>query len=227
MAQSTTSAHLARTFGWAMLATLLVYLINTVLTLGFQWPGPASVLGGEVSLLGALQLALYILGVVVAWQWVSRNPAVTLRTEAEQINRFNVFLIRGLFWSVLLIGLADMAISFLRVEDLLRVDVFYAGMSPQGKGFINAIGATAMGCAMCWTILLNGLGSKSAIIYSPMVNFEVSQSGFGMYTKYLMAGFLGVFAITMLIQFVSQFLEATADYRGDPDARVIESASAH
>jgi len=84
-----------------------------------------------------------------------------------------------------------------------------------------------MGCAMCWTILLNGLGSKSAIIYSPMVNFEVSQSGFGMYTKYLMAGFLGVFAITMLIQFVSQFLEATADYRGDPDARVIESASAH
>lgn len=323
MAQSTTSAHLARTFGWAMLATLLVYLINTVLTLGFQWPGPASVLGGEVSLLGALQLALYVLGVVVAWQWVSRNPAVTLRTEAEQINRFNVFLIRGLFWSVLLIGLADMAISFLRVEDLLegvfgeqlardlgkprfrgpevhmpllflgfviacvtrglafhwlallivvaelaivftrfvfsyeqafmgdlvrfwyaalflfasahtlyadghvRVDVFYAGMSPQGKGFINAIGATAMGCAMCWTILLNGLGSKSAIIYSPMVNFEVSQSGFGMYTKYLMAGFLGVFAITMLIQFVSQFLEATADYRGDPDARVIESASAH
>ncbi len=323
MAQNTTSAQLARTFGWAMLAALFVYLVNTVLTLGYELPGPASALSGDATLLGTAQLALYAIGFLAAWLWVSKRPDITLRTEAERINRFNVYLIRALFWSVLLIGLADMVISFLRVEDLLeglfgeqlardlgkprfrgpeihmpllflgfviacvtrglafhwlallivaaelgivftrfifsyeqafmgdlvrfwyaalflfasahtlyadghvRVDVFYAGMSPKGKGFINALGATAMGCAMCWTILLNGFGSKSAIIYSPLVNFEVSQSGFGMYTKYLMAGFLGVFAITMLIQFVSQFLEATADYRGDPDARVIASASAH
>jgi len=33
-----------------------------------------------------------------------------------------------------------------------------------------------------------------------------------------MAGFLGVFAITMLIQFVSQMFAAYADYRGDPVA---------
>ena len=52
---------------------------------------------------------------------------------------------------------------------------------------------------------------KSAIIASPLINFEVSQSGFGMYVKYLMAGFLGVFAVTMMVQFVSYLFEAVAD----------------
>ncbi|MEM6986883.1 MAG: TRAP transporter small permease subunit [Pseudomonadota bacterium] len=322
MAQSLASSHVARFFGWAMLTILFVYLVNTVLTLGMQWPGPGSALSGGGTL-GYLQLGLYAAALIVAWQLVTRRSNTTLRQDADLINTLNVYLIRALFWAVLLIGVADAAVSFLRVEDLLeplfgeqmardlgkpryrgpeihmpllflgfviaavtrglafhwlallivvaelaivftrfvfsyeqafmgdlvrfwyaalflfasahtlyadghvRVDVFYAGMSPRGKGFVNALGAIIMGCALCWTILLNGLGSKSAIIYSPMVNFEVSQSGFGMYTKYLMAGFLGVFAITMLIQFVSQFMEATADYRGDPDARVIEAPSAH
>ena len=49
-----------------------------------------------------------------------------------------------------------------------------------------------------------------------MLNFEVLQSGFGMYTKYLMAGFLGVFAITMLVEFVAFMMNSVADYRGDP-----------
>jgi hypothetical protein len=31
-------------------------------------------------------------------------------------------------------------------------------------------------------------------------------SGYGMYVKYLMAGFLAIYALTMLIQFVSYFL---------------------
>ena len=51
------------------------------------------------------------------------------------------------------------------------------------------------------------------------MNFEVSQSGFGMYIKYWMAGFLGVFAISMQIQFVSYLLESFADFRGDPGGR--------
>jgi len=40
-----------------------------------------------------------------------------------------------------------------------------------------------------------------------------------MYVKYFMAGFLGVFAVTMMVQFVAQFFEAVADKRGEPGAR--------
>ena len=34
-----------------------------------------------------------------------------------------------------------------------------------------------------------------------------------------MAGFLAVFAVTMLIQFVSQMFDSYADYRDDPGGR--------
>ena len=92
-------------------------------------------------------------------------------------------------------------------------------MKPKTKGLVNAIGTLLLGVTFCWSILLVGMGGKSAIINSPLLNFEVSQSGFGMYVKYLMAGFLGLFAISMKIQFVSYFLDAVADYRGDPGGR--------
>jgi len=105
-------------------------------------------------------------------------------------------------------------------EGHVRVDVFYAGLSRRAKGTVNAFGAIFLGMSLCWTIIILGFKGKASIIYGPLSNFEVSQSGFGMYTKYLMAGFLAVFAITMLIQFVSQMFEAYADNRGDPGGRV-------
>ena len=83
------------------------------------------------------------------------------------------------------------------------------------------MGAILFGMALCWTILVIGLAGKASVIYGPLANFEVSQSGFGMYTKYLMAGYLGIFAITMLIQFVSQLFDATADIRNEPGAREV------
>ena len=42
-----------------------------------------------------------------------------------------------------------------------------------------------------------------------------------------MAGFLGVFAITMLIQFVSYLLESVADYRNEPGRRELAASSGH
>ncbi len=60
---------------------------------------------------------------------------------------------------------------------------------------------------------------------APLLNFEVTQTGFGMYVKYLMAGFLAIFAMTMLIQFCAMLLDAVADRRGDPGAREHDGAS--
>ncbi len=54
------------------------------------------------------------------------------------------------------------------------------------------------------------MAGKGASINSPLLSFEISQSGFGMYVKYLMAGFLVVFAVSMAIQFVSTILGGVA-----------------
>jgi TRAP-type mannitol/chloroaromatic compound transport system permease small subunit len=104
----------------------------------------------------------------------------------------------------------------------VRVDVFYAGFGRTKKGFVNAFGSIFLGMASMWVIIWIGLGSKTSIINSPVMNFEITQSGpTGMYIKYQMAAFLGIFAITMLIQFVSYFFESVADKRDEPGHRTV------
>ncbi len=313
---------LSRFFSWAMLAYLAAYLLNNSLVHAAKWPGVAKAFSSEGGWQAWVQILIYAAAFAIAWLYVNRSQR-SMRADANTITGINTYLIRSLFWAILFIGLADMAISFLRVEGLLhhvvseqmvkdlgrpqyrgptihmpllclgfvlgaftrtlgfhwfallivvaelaivitrfifsyeqafmgdlvrfwyaalflfasaytllqeghvRVDVFYSGMKERTKGFVNAFGAIAFGITLCWTIIFIGFSGKSAIIYGPLVNFEVSQSGFGMYTKYLMAGFLGVFAITMLIQFVAQFLESCADYRNLPGRRKIATDIAH
>ncbi len=313
-AQSLQPNHplLMRLFGWTMLTTLFTYLLNNYLSLENEWPGVFALFSGNIATPSIIQLAIYAAGFLLALFYVMGSKQRALRDDAKTINRFNAYLCRGFFWAVVFVGLADMSISFLRVEGLLgnvvneemvkdlgrstfrgmyvhypliaagfvlalftrtlgfhwlallivmaeltivitrfifsyeqafmgdlvrfwyaalflfasaytllheghvRVDVFYAGLSRRSKGRVNTIGAIILGMSLCWTILIIGFKGKASIIYGPLANFEVSQSGFGMYTKYLMAGFLAVFAVTMLIQFVSQMFESYADYRSDP-----------
>lgn len=308
-------ALLMRIFGWTMLATLVTYLFNNYLVVNYELPGVTPLFSGSFSSISIMQAGIYLAGLLLAIIYVLSTRTKALRSDASLINRFNIFLVRGFFWAVLFVGLADMAISFLRVEGLLgnvvgpelvkelgrstfrglyvhyplialgffvalftrtlgfhwlalliviaeltivitrfifsyeqafmgdlvrfwyaalflfasaytlleeghvRVDVFYAGLSRRKKGRVNTIGAIVLGMSLCWTILIIGFKGKASIIYGPLTNFEVSQSGFGMYTKYLMAGFLGVFAVTMLIQFVSQMFESYADMRQDPGGK--------
>lgn len=112
-------------------------------------------------------------------------------------------------------------------EGHVRVDVFYAGFKTRTKAIVNAVSTLFMGFTLCWTILIVGMGQKTSVINSPVLSFEVTQAGFGMYVKYMMAAFLGIFAISMMIQFVSYLLAAIADYRGEPGARIPEGGAAH
>ncbi len=312
--------NIARIFGWSILFIMFAFLANNFLTF---WGGlPGAELAKDTPALGLLQAALYPLAIIAALFLVNRRPETTLRDDSLRISNMNSFLIRACFFAVLYVGLVDMVISFLRVEDLLtvtvgdemrknlgrpqfrgvyvhyplmvlgiltamrsrvlgvewlalmvvtaeliivfsrfifsyeqsfmadlvrywygalflfasaytlleeghvRVDIFYAGFRDKTKGWINAFGSIFMGITLCWTILIIGMGQKSSIINSPLLNFEVTQSGFGMYVKYMMAGFLGVFAISMMIQFVSYFMTAIADYRGDPGKEIPAGAEA-
>ena len=318
-------APAARSFGWAMLFLMAAFLANVVLTFWFDWPGIAPAVGWGAAPADArswLQLALYVAAASGAVVLALSTPERTLREDAFKIGRINRFLIRAAFWAVFLTGLADAAISFLRVEGFLpdlvgedmtnklgksswrglyvhvpavllgvaiaavarglgfvwlallvvaaelaivfsrfifsyeqafmgdlvrfwyaalflfasaytlhrdghvRVDVLYAGMSRAARGRVNAAGSVLLGMTLCWTVLILGMWSKSAIVVSPILVFEVTQSGFGMYVKYFMAGFLAVFAASMLVQFVAAYFEATADARGEEGARE-PAAAAH
>ena len=101
-------------------------------------------------------------------------------------------------------------------EGHVRVDVIYSNFGLRTRGLVNATGAIILGSSLCWVILVLGMGSSTSIIMAPLLNFEVTQTNFGMYVKYLMAGFLAIFATTMMIQFAAMLLDSVADRRGDP-----------
>lgn len=103
-------------------------------------------------------------------------------------------------------------------EGHVRVDVLYASMRVRSKAWVNVVGCLLLGIPFCFTILLTGLESRRSSLASPIVNFEISQSGFGMYVKYLMAGFLLIFAVSMAIQFIGYFLRNAAVLLGDKRA---------
>ncbi len=67
-----------------------------------------------------------------------------------------------------------------------------------------------LGVPLCWIVLTRGMDGKANLINAPMLSYEVTQSGFGMYVKYLLAGFLVVYALSMLVVFVSSFLSSAA-----------------
>jgi len=313
-----------RVFSWSMIAVLAVFLASNYLVTTRDWPGIASILSqGDAGPLAWIQFVAYFAGFAVAAIYVLSSRAQTLRADSALISDANIFLVRAFFWAVLLIGLVDMVVSFLRVEGLLagvvgeemtkklgrpqyrgtylhmplmgaglviaaftrtlgfiwltllivvaelaivitrfvfsyeqafmgdlvrfwygalflfasaytlleeghvRVDVFYTNFTSKKKGLVNVFGSILLGLSFSWTIILIGMGSKSAMINMPLAKFEVSQSGYGLYVKYLLAAFLAVFAITMVIQFVSYFLAAVADYRGEPGKRQPEAAPTH
>jgi TRAP-type mannitol/chloroaromatic compound transport system permease small subunit len=90
----------------------------------------------------------------------------------------------------------------------VRVDVLYTNFSEKNKARVNLFGSLILGIPLCLIIFFRGMACKQCVLNQPIMNFETSQSTQGMNIKYLMAGFLIIFALTMLIQFVVYFLRS-------------------
>ena len=86
-------------------------------------------------------------------------------------------------------------------EGHVRVDVIYANFSEKRKAYTNIFGSFLLGIPLCWVVLIRGCWNETSPFNLALLNFEVTQQGFGMYVKYLMSGFLIVFALSMLFQF--------------------------
>ncbi len=328
---------ISKLFAYLMVSALFLYLLNNYLVYWQDQPGPYhlfSALGwlGESDIeltteqitQGWIQVAGYSFILLMASFYAFKNDRLSLRQESNRFQLLAAFLVRAAFWAVLLIGLTDMLISFLRVEKFLsswidealvvelgrptyrgtyihypllvasfitafvfrkisfswlalfvvlaefqivitrfvfsyeqafmgdlvrfwyaalflfasaytlfheghvRVDVLYAGFSRRKKAWSNIVGTITLGIPLCWVILMQGMGGRGNSINGPLLSFEISQSGYGMYVKYLMAAFLVVFAVTMLIQFISYLLFNIAELIDPrPDSDDEEGHGAH
>lgn len=88
----------------------------------------------------------------------------------------------------------------------VRVDVIYANFSEKVQAYTNIYGSFLLGIPLCWVVLIRGCWNETSPFNLALLNFEVTQQGFGMYVKYLMSGFLIIFALSMLFQFSSYII---------------------
>lgn len=318
-----------RSFGWIMVTTMFAFVINTYLTLALEWPKIFQLFNQDAGLTYIdyikifAEIFIYFISVVGVFYLSYLFREKSLRQDSLLLNKIVNYFIRSCFWAVVFVGMADVIISFLRVEDLLddvvgqdlatqlgrskfrgpyvhiplvflgfvvgvfikhiaftwlaflvviaellivitrfvfsyeqafqgdivrfwyaalflfasaytlfedghvRVDVLYSKFSSKTKGIVNSYGSILLGMTLCWCILLLGMWDKTNVIVNPMLSYESAQSGFGMYTKYWLASFLAIFAISMMIQFSSYLFESYADYRNEDGKREIQDNLSH
>ena len=124
-----------RVFSYSILATTFVFLINNVLTVWFDWPGVKNLfshyglfgfkklskpLSDSVLNFAFLQLFFYLISILLAIFYVNRSIKQTLTADSKILDKFTAYIIRSSFWAVLIVGLADLLISFLVVEKLVE-----------------------------------------------------------------------------------------------------------
>ena len=126
---------LIRIFSYSILATTFVFLFNNVLTVWFDWPGVKNLfshyglfgfkklskpLSDSVLNFAFLQLFFYLISILLAIFYVNRSIKQTLTADSKILDKITAYIIRSSFWAVLIVGLADLLISFLVVEKLVE-----------------------------------------------------------------------------------------------------------
>jgi len=126
---------LIRIFSYSILATTFVFLFNNILTVWFDWPGVKNLfshyglfgfkklskpLSDSVLNFAFLQLFFYLISILLAIFYVNRSIKQTLTADSKILDKFTAYIIRSSFWAVLIVGLADLLISFLVVEKLVE-----------------------------------------------------------------------------------------------------------
>ena len=124
-----------RIFSYSILATTFVFLFNNVLTVWFEWPGVKKLfsnyelfgfkklgkpLESSELTLAYSQLFFYFISILLAIFYVIRSIQQNLTTDSEILTKFSSYIIRSSFWAVLIVGIADLLISFLVVEKLVE-----------------------------------------------------------------------------------------------------------
>ena len=126
---------LIRIFSFSILSITFVFLINNVLTIWFDWPGIKQLfsnyglfgfkklgkpLEGSVLTFAFIQLFFYFISVLLVIFYVFKSINQTLESDAEILTKFTSYIIRSSFWAVLIVGAADLLISFMVVERLVE-----------------------------------------------------------------------------------------------------------
>jgi len=133
-----------RVLSYSVLAFTLAFLINNLFTVWGGWPGIKKVfshydlfgykqksLESSDLTYGYIQIIIYVVCILSVVFYVFKTYSQTLVDDSKILSKFSAYLIRGSFWAVFLVGIADFIISFMVVERLWE-----AIFSPEVKAFM-------------------------------------------------------------------------------------------
>ncbi len=126
---------LIRIFSYSILALTLVFLVNNILTVWFDWPGVKKLFSHyelfgfkklnkpleELAInLSYIQLIFYFVSFIVVIFFVLKSLKQSLQKDSEILTIITAYIVRSSFWAVLIVGMADFLISFMVVEKLVE-----------------------------------------------------------------------------------------------------------
>ena len=135
MVEKNNLSILIRIFSYSILALTLVFLVNNILTVWFEWPGVKKLfshyeifgfkklnkpLEGLAINLSYLQLMFYFITLIAVIFFVFRSLKQSLQKDSEILTKITAYIVRSSFWAVLIVGMADFLISFMVVEKLVE-----------------------------------------------------------------------------------------------------------
>ena len=124
-----------RIFSYSILAITFIFLINNILTVWFDWPGIKQLfsqyglfgfkklskpLEGSLLTFAFIQLFFYFISILLVIFYVFKSIKQTLETDSKILTEFTAYIIRSSFWAVLIVGIADLIVSFMVVEKLVE-----------------------------------------------------------------------------------------------------------
>ncbi len=116
---------LLRSLAFTVVYATVIFVLNNFLNFWALWPGALNTLLGKqptnpAAGLGWLQILSYAAAPMLAMVHVSRLRTESYQNLSVRVSDWAATSIKAAFWMVLLVGMADMIVSFLRIESILE-----------------------------------------------------------------------------------------------------------
>ncbi len=212
--------NLSKLFSFVVVTLTIIFFLNIILTNFFNWPGSKAILSFIFSsndslkafeiFLSFIQFSLYVVSLFFIYIYIFKINKNSLAEDSKQLSDLAAYITRAAFWTVFLVGLVDLLISFLVSEKAIldslpsglaqllfqpRSRILYVHVPLTVFSFLYAIKNKSIG--FIWLALLV-VFAESLIVISRFV-FSYEQAFMGDLVRYWYAAlFLFGSAYTLL-----------------------------
>ena len=108
-----------RFLAWCVVTTVFAFLLNVYLSFWHDWPGALAIFADNAGVRAWLQGLIYVAAIGGSAFFVAGTGQRSLRQDDATMTAIAAYIVNAAFWIVLLVGIVDAVVSFLRVEGLL------------------------------------------------------------------------------------------------------------